>query len=74
MIEHSLFAGLVAIQEMPASNSRLDKGTFGGQIGLKHPVSLLSELCQKRRWDPPSFTCTESGPVHSRKFHWKVGS
>lgn len=73
-VQIGAIAGLVAIQEMPASNARPEKGTFGGQFSHKHPVSLLTELCQKRRWGPPSFACTESGPIHAKKFHWKVSN
>uniref|UniRef100_A0A914W2X3 Protein SON n=1 Tax=Plectus sambesii TaxID=2011161 RepID=A0A914W2X3_9BILA len=63
--------GLVAIEEMPAS-ARKPGVTFGADISGKHPTSVLMELCSKRRWGPPQFTCIESGPSNNRRFLWKV--
>jgi len=63
--------GLVANEELPASNKKPGV-TFGNDIAGKHPVSVLMELCSKRRWGPPQFTCVESGPANSRRFLWKV--
>jgi hypothetical protein len=65
--------GLVAIEEMPASRNRPNQ-TFGkiAAGGHKHPISLLGELCQKRRWGPPIYVCQESGAQYNRRFLWKV--
>ncbi|VBB27229.1 unnamed protein product [Acanthocheilonema viteae] len=38
----------------------------------KHPVSILMELCSKKRWNAPQFTCLESGPSNNRRFLWKA--
>ncbi|MCP9257846.1 Protein SON [Dirofilaria immitis] len=38
----------------------------------KHPVSVLMELCSKKRWHVPQFTCLESGPSNNRRFLWKA--
>lgn len=39
----------------------------------KHPVSALTELCNKRRWGPPEFLLVhESGPDHKKNFIFKV--
>ncbi|XP_046554349.1 LOW QUALITY PROTEIN: protein SON-like [Haliotis rubra] len=39
----------------------------------KHPVSALTELCNKRRWGPPNFVIVqESGPDHKKSFLFKV--
>ncbi|VDD90985.1 unnamed protein product [Enterobius vermicularis] len=38
----------------------------------KHPVSILMELCSKKKWPLPQFTCDESGPSNNRRFLWKV--
>lgn len=42
-------------------------------LGGKHPVSALTELCIKSRWGPPEFTLVdESGPDHKKTFLFKV--
>lgn len=42
-------------------------------LGGKHPVSALTELCIKSRWGPPDFTLVgESGPDHKKTFLFKV--
>lgn len=39
----------------------------------KHPVSLLGEICAKRKYGAPSYELVmESGPFHSRQFLFKV--
>lgn len=39
----------------------------------KHPVSLLHELCSKRRWGVPGYeVAAESGPAHAKCFIFKV--
>lgn len=39
----------------------------------KHPVSLLGELCAKRKYGPPFYEVVmEDGPFHLRKFLFKV--
>lgn len=39
----------------------------------KHPVSVLAELCAKRKWSPPLYTLLkEAGPSHKRLFLFKV--
>ncbi|KJH52403.1 hypothetical protein DICVIV_01380 [Dictyocaulus viviparus] len=34
----------------------------------KHPVSMLMELCAKRKWATPTFNHTENGPSNMREF------
>ena len=39
----------------------------------KHPVSMLNELCSKRRWHQPRFELMEDmGPAHHKSFRFKV--
>lgn len=39
----------------------------------KHPVSLLGELCAKRKFGPPFYEVVEEGgPFHHRHFLFKV--
>lgn len=39
----------------------------------KHPVSLLGELCAKRKYGAPFYEVVmEDGPFHHRKFLFKV--
>lgn len=61
--------GLVALEELP---SKKTNSSFGQEIAGKHPVSVLMELCSKKRWTPPSFTCLETGPPNNRRFLWKA--
>ncbi|VDO95363.1 unnamed protein product [Heligmosomoides polygyrus] len=35
---------------------------------LKHPVSMVMELCAKRKWPSPTFNHDESGPPNMREF------
>lgn len=40
----------------------------------KHPVSLLGEICAKRKCGAPMYEVVdESGPFHNRQFLFKVG-
>ncbi|KAM7295743.1 serine/arginine repetitive matrix protein 2 isoform X1 [Ixodes scapularis] len=42
-------------------------------LGGKHPVSALTEMCIKARWGPPEFVLVnESGPDHKKMFLFKV--
>ncbi|VDK89397.1 unnamed protein product, partial [Onchocerca ochengi] len=66
--------GLVATEELPESKKSCPnsgKNIAGTTFG-KHPVSILMELCSKKRWHAPQFTCLESGPSNNRRFLWKV--
>ena len=39
----------------------------------KHPVSILHELCTKKRWEPPIFDQVAAhGPDHLKHFLFKV--
>lgn len=39
----------------------------------KHPVSLLGEICAKRKYGAPMYeVVSEAGPFHSRQFLFKV--
>jgi dsRNA-specific ribonuclease len=39
----------------------------------KHPVSALTELCNKKKWGSPEFIMVhESGPDHKKNFLFKV--
>ena len=39
----------------------------------KHPVSVLQEICAKKRWDPPHYELLElGGPAHKKSFLYKV--
>uniref|UniRef100_A0A0K0DHY7 G-patch domain-containing protein n=1 Tax=Angiostrongylus cantonensis TaxID=6313 RepID=A0A0K0DHY7_ANGCA len=35
---------------------------------IKHPVSMVMELCTKRKWDVPTFKHSETGPSNMREF------
>ncbi|KAK6050495.1 hypothetical protein COOONC_12001 [Cooperia oncophora] len=38
----------------------------------KHPVSMLMELCAKRKWPAPTFISDERGPTNNREFRCTV--
>lgn len=39
----------------------------------KHPVSMVQELCAKRKWDLPTYDLvSEEGPDHRKNFVFKV--
>ncbi|VDM68519.1 unnamed protein product [Strongylus vulgaris] len=40
----------------------------GDVIATKHPVSMVMELCAKRKWPAPTFISHESGPSNLREF------
>ncbi|XP_075228072.1 uncharacterized protein LOC142328268 isoform X2 [Lycorma delicatula] len=64
--------GLVAPDEIgynPAQSKNIAKNFYEG----KHPVSLLNELCSRKRYGPPIFDCCyETGPDHKKNFIFKV--
>ncbi|CAG9537543.1 unnamed protein product [Cercopithifilaria johnstoni] len=62
--------GLVATEELPESKKL--RPSSGKNFSGKHPVSILMELCSKKRWHAPQFTCLESGPSNNRRFLWKA--
>uniref|UniRef100_A0A915Q2L8 G-patch domain-containing protein n=1 Tax=Setaria digitata TaxID=48799 RepID=A0A915Q2L8_9BILA len=62
--------GLVATEELPELKKL--RPNFGKSMTGKHPVSILMELCSKKRWQAPQFTCLESGPSNNRRFLWKA--
>jgi len=41
-------------------------------VNGKHPVGYVNELCDRRRWKYPEFTCIELGPQHNKRFMWKA--
>ncbi|XP_048349379.1 protein SON isoform X2 [Sphaerodactylus townsendi] len=63
--------GLVAVGE----KTQKRHGAFSGVKDLagKHPISVLVEACNKRRWPPPTFVLvTDNGPDHRKCFLFKV--
>ncbi|VIO96170.1 Uncharacterized protein BM_BM3008 [Brugia malayi] len=62
--------GLVASEELPELKKL--RPNSGKNLAGKHPVSVLMELCSKKRWHAPQFTCLESGPSNNRRFLWKA--
>uniref|UniRef100_A0A1I7XRN3 Protein SON n=1 Tax=Heterorhabditis bacteriophora TaxID=37862 RepID=A0A1I7XRN3_HETBA len=63
--------GLLAREDLTPIYSKAIKSAAPDVAG-KHPVSLVMELCAKRKWAAPVFTCMESGPPNQRVFLWKV--
>lgn len=54
-------------------NSKKGVSSFLKELQGKHPVSALMELCSKRRWKPPLYTCImDHGPPHKKLFCFKV--
>uniref|UniRef100_A0A1I7TK83 Protein SON n=1 Tax=Caenorhabditis tropicalis TaxID=1561998 RepID=A0A1I7TK83_9PELO len=66
--------GLMAEEEMSIKqrNKVNAQNNVPVDLSTKNPVSLLMELCAKRRWDPPVFTCEDSGAAHMKMFIWTV--
>ncbi|CAD6186250.1 unnamed protein product [Caenorhabditis auriculariae] len=64
--------GLLAEEEMPAGKRSKIANVGTADLTGKHPVSLLMELCAKRKWPNPTFTCQEFGPSNCKEFLWKV--
>ena len=64
--------GLVSREEVaPKSNANTVK--LMQEFQGKHPVSILHELCTKRRWEPPMFEqVLDVGPDHQKHFLFKV--
>uniref|UniRef100_A0A915AJ97 Protein SON n=2 Tax=Parascaris univalens TaxID=6257 RepID=A0A915AJ97_PARUN len=62
--------GLVSSDEI--HSSKKSHGVVSMEVAGKHPVSMLMELCSKKHWSPPQFTCIESGPSNNRRFTWKA--
>uniref|UniRef100_F1KTB3 Protein SON n=2 Tax=Ascaris suum TaxID=6253 RepID=F1KTB3_ASCSU len=62
--------GLVSSDEI--QSSKKSHGVVSMEVAGKHPVSMLMELCSKKHWPPPQFTCIESGPSNNRRFTWKA--
>lgn len=63
--------GLVSKEEMQPNRTAAVKliQDFQG----KHPVSILHELCTKKRWEPPTFAeVAAHGPDHLKHFLFKV--
>lgn len=61
--------GLVTVADLMAVKKQ-DSG--GLLVEGKHPVSVLMELCTKKKWPAPQFTCRETGPSNNRRFLWKA--
>lgn len=66
--------GLMAEEEMSTKqrNKANAQNNVPVDLSSKNPISLIMELCAKRRWNPPSFTCEESGADHMKMFIWTV--
>lgn len=67
--------GLVTQEEVPFKGKvgRFPLPPVQYDLSGKHPVSALTELCNKRRWGPPQFTLIDStGPDHRKHFLFKV--
>ncbi|VDM43826.1 unnamed protein product [Toxocara canis] len=62
--------GLVSTDELPPPKK--PHAVVSVDVAGKHPVSMLMEICSKRHWSPPQFTCIESGPSNNRRFMWKA--
>ncbi|KAK6032849.1 hypothetical protein OSTOST_00951 [Ostertagia ostertagi] len=54
--------GLIAQEDFKITQSKNDVSV------TKHPVSMLMELCAKRKWSAPSFIHHENGPSNNREF------
>lgn len=67
--------GLVSQEDFPKPPPKAPppfRANFKSLEG-KHPVSLLTEFCLKRRIPPPVFDlCMETGPDHKKNFLYKV--
>ncbi|XP_071800758.1 uncharacterized protein [Asterias amurensis] len=64
--------GLVAEDEQRRKKNQVPKAIFKDLSG-KHPVSALMEICNKRKWAPPSFDLVQDkGPAHKKSFIFKV--
>lgn len=55
-----------------ATDRKPGKSSLVADINGKNPISLVMEYCAKKKLQPPTFTCVESGPANSRRFLWKV--
>ncbi|EGT31677.1 hypothetical protein CAEBREN_29495 [Caenorhabditis brenneri] len=66
--------GLMAEEEMTTKqrNKANTQNNVPVDLSTKNPISLIMELCAKRRWDPPAFTCEDSGADHMKLFIWTV--
>lgn len=66
--------GLMAEEEMTTKQRNKANAQSHVPVDLttKNPISLIMELCAKRRWDPPAFTCEDSGADHMKLFIWTV--
>ncbi|VDO54540.1 unnamed protein product [Haemonchus placei] len=61
--------GLVSQEDTAGKVVPLPKGD---QVIVKHPVSMVMELCAKMKWPAPSFSHQESGPTNNREFRCSV--
>ncbi|VDL86041.1 unnamed protein product [Nippostrongylus brasiliensis] len=57
--------GLVSQDDIPVKG--IPQLTTDGSAA-KHPVSIVMELCAKRKWPPPVFNHEEKGPSNMREF------
>ncbi|VDK80241.1 unnamed protein product [Cylicostephanus goldi] len=57
--------GLVAQDDVGAKGGAKSAGDV---VAAKHPVSMVMELCAKRKWLAPQFISHESGPSNMREF------
>ncbi|CAI2303569.1 unnamed protein product [Caenorhabditis sp. 36 PRJEB53466] len=66
--------GLMAEEEMTIKQRHKLNAQNNVPVDLstKNPISLLMELCAKRRWSAPAFSCEESGADHMKVFVWTV--
>lgn len=66
--------GLMAEEEMTIKqrNKANAQNNVPVDLSTKNPISLIMELCAKRRWNAPSFSCEESGADHLKMFIWTV--
>ncbi|EDO32165.1 predicted protein [Nematostella vectensis] len=45
----------------------------GGEKPGKHPISMLQEICARKKWQLPDFQLIfDHGPPHSKQFLFKV--
>lgn len=60
-------------RQLAAKNKKINLNAVKQNMDSKHPVSLLGEICAKRKYGAPTYEIiSETGPFHSRQFMFKV--
>jgi ribonuclease R len=68
----AVVAALIEARSVPGPGTSADPRAGVAPLVSGNPKGELLELCQARRWPPPSFAVTESGPPHGRRFACQV--